>query len=168
MPDLISRGQDLAFVFDGNTDHTLDQPDELSLPGPVATELVADLDGDGDVDLVIDDPHGVSVSRGHDKSFDARAPYALRTSIRRSGSRSAISTATASPTSRSPSKATAAGDRHPLRRVPLAAQFVFATSPTTQVMLSSPPRWLASSMSVCGSLRYHVIATMRSSSPCST
>ncbi len=44
----------------------------------------------------------------------------------------------------------------------------FATSPTTTVMLSSPPRLFASSISVAGSLRYQVIAMIRSSSPCST
>src|SRR5215510_13652634 len=43
-----------------------------------------------------------------------------------------------------------------------------ATRPTTTVMLSSPPRLLASSTSVAGSRRYQVIATIRSSSPCST
>jgi hypothetical protein len=43
-----------------------------------------------------------------------------------------------------------------------------ATRPTMTVMLSSPPRLLASSTRVAGSRRYQVIATMRSSSPCST
>jgi len=43
-----------------------------------------------------------------------------------------------------------------------------AIRPTTTVMLSSPPRLLASSTRVAGSRRYQVIATMRSSSACST
>ena len=49
----------------------------------------------------------------------------------------------------------------------LPAGGAFATRPTTTVMLSSPPRSFASSMSCCGNRRYQVIATMRSSSACS-
>ncbi len=46
--------------------------------------------------------------------------------------------------------------------------YALATRPTTTVMLSSPPRLFASSIRVSGRWRYQVIATMRSSSPCST